>query len=99
MVRQVGAGLVAATPLEFMLGLMANSDLPLTMRLDAAALAAPYVHPRLQAVAYAQQPSGSSELGELLAELDGMSRGIPDFDDGGLVEPPCRRHGFVKRPR
>ena len=46
MLRRIGAGLVAASPLEFMLSVMTNNDLPLALRLDAAIMAAPYVHPR-----------------------------------------------------
>jgi|SRR5687767_9351881 hypothetical protein len=75
--RRVNAGLVATTPLEFILSVMTNNDLPLPIRLHAAVMAAPYMHPRLQAVVHAQEPSRRSELGELLAELDGMSRGLP----------------------
>jgi hypothetical protein len=37
------------TPLEFLLGVMRNPRVPLGLRIDAAAKAAPFVHPRLQA--------------------------------------------------
>jgi len=75
--RRVGAGLATTTPLEFMLAVMTNTNLPLAMRLDAAVMAAPYVHPRLKAVVHVQKPSGQNELQELLEQLDGQSRGIP----------------------
>lgn len=68
-------------PVDFMLNVMRNPHVPLDMRLDAAAKVAPFVHPRLQAVMHAEQPSGKSELQELLEELDGTSRGPPDYTD------------------
>jgi len=67
-------------PVDFMLNVMRNPHVPLDMRLDAAAKVAPFVHPRLQAVVHAQEP-GQSELAELIAELDGTSRGLPDYTD------------------
>ena len=39
------------TPLEFMLGVMRDDEKTVEMRLEAAAKAAPYVHPRLSSVA------------------------------------------------
>lgn len=81
MLTRVGAGMTATTPVEFMLGVMTNDELPLAVRLYAAVRVAPYMHPRLQAVMHAQQPSGKSDLQELLEELDGMSRGIPACND------------------
>lgn len=77
MLRRAGAGLATTTPLEFILAIMNNTDLPLAMRLDAAVMAAPYMHPRLRAVVHEQQSSAQSELGQLLDELDGQSRGLP----------------------
>jgi hypothetical protein len=73
--------MATTTPLEFMLSVMTNVALPLTLRLDAAVMAAPYMHPRMQAVVHAQESSGLSELGELIAELDGTSRGLPHYTD------------------
>src|SRR5687768_15552113 len=85
--RRVGAGLATTTPLEFMLAIMTNTDLPLSTRLDAAVMAAPYVHPRLKAVAHLQEPVGGGELAELLAELDGQSRAFrPPTSLGAWVE-------------
>src|SRR5437762_4067832 len=39
------------TPLEFMLGVMRDDEKTVELRLEAAAKAAPYVHPRLSSVA------------------------------------------------
>ncbi len=39
------------TPLEFMLGVMRDDNKTVELRLEAAAKAAPYVHPRLSSVA------------------------------------------------
>lgn len=70
----------APTPLEVMLAAMENA----LDRGDMAAAAAfakdaaPYMHPRLQAVMHAHQQSGKSELQQLLEELDGTSRGLPN---------------------
>ena len=41
MLQRIGAGLVATTPVDFLLSVMSNDELPLIMRLDAAAMAAP----------------------------------------------------------
>jgi hypothetical protein len=68
-------------PVDFMLNVMKNPGVPLDMRLDAAARVAPFVHPRLQAVMHTQNLSGKSELQELIEELDGTSRGLPDYTD------------------
>ncbi len=81
LVERLSAG--APTPLDVMLAAMedalARGDMP-----AAAAFAkdaAPYMHPRLQAVMHAQEPSGKSDLQELLEQLDGTSRGIPSYTD------------------
>src|SRR5437762_8357706 len=42
------------TPLDFMLGVMRDDGETVEMRLEAAAKAAPYVHPRLSSVALGQ---------------------------------------------
>ena len=39
------------TPLDYMLQVMRDEEAPTELRLDAAARAAPYVHPRLSSVA------------------------------------------------
>jgi hypothetical protein len=78
LVERLSAG--ALTPLDVVLAAMEDAlsrgDMP-----AAAAFAkdaAPYMHPRLQAVMHTQQPSGKSDLQELLEELEGMSRGLPN---------------------
>ena len=67
------------TPLEVILTAMREA----LNRGDLAAAAAfakdaaPYLHPRLQAVMHAQKPTGPSDLERLLDELDGRTRGLP----------------------
>src|SRR5688572_4552325 len=68
-------------PVDFMLNVMRNPHVPLDMRLDAAVKVAPFVHPRLQAVVHTQNPSGKSELQELFEELNGTSRGLPNYTE------------------
>lgn len=55
-VRRQAIAQTGVTPLEFMLGVMANTGNPPLMRLDAAKSAAPYVHARLQAVTLGGDP-------------------------------------------
>ena len=73
----------APTPLDVMLAAMEDALARGDMSAAAAFAkdAAPYMHPRLQAVVHAQGSSGLSELGELIEELDGTSRGLPDYTD------------------
>ena len=54
--RQQAIEQTGVTPLEFMLGVMANADNSPLMRLDAAKSAAPYVHARLQSVTLGGDP-------------------------------------------
>ena len=81
LVERLGAS--GLSPLDVILAAMeeavSRGDLP-----AAAAFAkdaAPYMHPRLQAVIHAQKPSGKSDLEQLLDELDGRSRGLPVYND------------------
>src|SRR4030081_3532557 len=46
------------TPLEFMLGVMRDDGKTVELRLEAAAKAAPYVHPRLSSVAFGNKGAG-----------------------------------------
>lgn len=46
------------TPLAFMLGVMVDDRLPVGTRLQAAGLAAPFVHPRLSASLHGALPAG-----------------------------------------
>lgn len=48
------------TPLEYMISVMANSRLEHGMRLDAAKSAAPYMHPRLNAITVSGDPDGAA---------------------------------------
>ena len=65
----IEAGTTGTSPLDLMLSVMRNEDQPLTVRLDAAKAAAPYVHPRLNAT----ELSGSIGIlshEQALAELE-----------------------------
>ena len=60
-------------PLDFLLEVMNTGSLPLAMRLQAAGLAAPYVHPRLSANLHAQVKEPSSGAREFVGKLiDGI---------------------------
>jgi hypothetical protein len=54
---------------------MSHNYLLLAMRLDAAVMAAPYMHPRLKVIV-PMQNRAESELRELLDERDDQSRGL-----------------------
>ena len=49
--REAEIRAAGVTPLEFMLGVMRDDGKTVELRLEAAAKAAPYVHPRLSSVA------------------------------------------------
>src|SRR5947207_7376780 len=49
--REAEIRAAGVTPLEFMLGVMRDDNKAVELRLEAAAKAAPYVHPRLASVA------------------------------------------------
>jgi hypothetical protein len=61
-IRQQAIEQTGSTPLEFMLNIMADVDAPVTMRLDAAKSAAPYVHARLQSVVIGGDPENPLAL-------------------------------------
>lgn len=48
-------------PLEFMLQVMRNPDQDLAVRLETAKAAAPYLHPRLQAVEYKDEKNATTQ--------------------------------------
>ena len=76
-------------PLEVMLSVMRNPDLPPMLRFDAACKAAPYVHPKLAAV----QHGGKVDLG-LGARLDAAVKRLAEQEarangkDRALGHPP-----------
>jgi hypothetical protein len=70
--RRQAIAQTGVTPLEFMLGVMANTGNPPLMRLDAAKSAAPYVHARLQAVTIGGDPDNPLRH-EHAVDLSGMS--------------------------
>lgn len=53
------------TPLDYMLKLMRNSALDRDTRLDAAKAAAPYVHPKLNAVEFTGPNGGPVQVEEV----------------------------------
>ena len=78
MLKLAGAGFQATDPLEFLLSLVADPQLSIAMRLDAAVKAAPFCHPKLRPVAHVGERKGKSALEELLDEIDGTTGGIPN---------------------
>ena len=50
------------TPLDYMLATMRDPELPMELRFEAAKSAAPYVHPKLAAVAHSSPGSGPQIL-------------------------------------
>src|SRR5437762_5261325 len=67
------------TPLEFMLGVMRDDGKTVELRLEAAAKAAPYIHPRLSSVA----------LGQC---IDVGARLLIDCGGKDLAQPISREH-------
>jgi len=53
------------TPLEYMLGILRNDKAASEMRFEAAKAAAPYVHPRLQAIEHGG-PGGGNIMFEVM---------------------------------
>ena len=79
MLKLASVGIEDADPLEFLLRGMADTRFPLALRLDAAVKAAPFCHPKLRPVAHVDVGErGKSALEELLDEIDGNNRGIPN---------------------
>lgn len=50
------------TPLDYMLSIMRDEANPSDMRLDAAHKAAPFVHPKLAAIAHSGADGGALEI-------------------------------------
>jgi hypothetical protein len=67
------------TPLDYMISVMRNAELPLERRIDAAKSAAPYVHPRLAAIEH----KGDADNPIAFAILSAVPRADED-DDVGL---------------
>ena len=68
--RQKAIAASGKTPLEHLLSVMRNTKLPSNIRLDAAAKAAPYVHPRLTAIEH----SGGDEPMRMVVEIRDPTR-------------------------
>lgn len=64
------------TPLEYLLQVMRSSN-DEAKRLDAAKAAAPYMHPRLNAIEHSGGDKPLEIMHSLMSALDGRSRGIP----------------------
>ena len=64
------------TPLDYMISVMRDETATRPERLEAAAKAAPYVHPRLSAIEYTApaEPEEDVDLSELNAEERGLLR-------------------------
>ncbi len=72
------------TPLAFMLTVMRNRELPIGTRLQAAGLAATFVHPRLSATLHSTMPSAPSDARERIeAMIDRLAAPSP------LIELPA----------
>lgn len=63
------------TPLDYMLGILRDIDIPTDRRDWAAEKAAPYVHARLAAIEAKHDITDA--LADLLKAVDGRTRGIP----------------------
>jgi hypothetical protein len=61
-VREAEIKAAGMTPLDFMLGVMRDEEKTVEMRLEAAAKAAPYVHPRLASLAVTGEHVIKTEL-------------------------------------
>src|SRR5436309_4930080 len=61
------------TPLDYMLGIVRNEQEDKTVRLDAAKAAAPYCHPRLQAVTLGGDPENPIMV-DNMSELEAVRR-------------------------
>jgi len=72
------------SPLEFMLGVLRNSEAAFNDRFEAAKAAAPYVHPRLAAVEH----SGNEEKPLGVQILTGVPANLIAHADGDDTSPP-----------
>ena len=93
MLKLATAGIQDANPLEFLLRVMADTQLPLALRLDAAVTAAPFCHPKLRPVAHVGEAKAKSALDELLDEIDGKNRGIPNGSHAAIKAPHSLKNG------
>src|SRR6266550_4095187 len=83
------------TPLDFMLGVMRDNDKTVELRLEAAAKAAPYVHPRLSSVALGNKDGEPFQISvedrqREIAERHERSRRLLDevFDEVVITQKP-----------
>ena len=59
--RETAIAASGLTPLEYILGIMRDEAQQVAVRLDMAKAAAPYVHPRLAAVAHTGESDGPTQ--------------------------------------
>ena len=78
LLRRVDAGSNGPDPLQFLLSVMSDTQMPLAMRLDAAVKVAPFYHPKLRAVVHVNEGMGKTSIEELLKQINGTTRGIPN---------------------
>ena len=67
--RQVEIAASGLTPLEYLLGIMRDEELPIELRFEAAKAAAPYVHPKLAAIEHSGPDGGPIEMRDV-SDLD-----------------------------
>lgn len=60
--RQTEVAATGETPLDYLLGVMRNTEGDPAIRLDAAKAAAPYVHPKLAAIEHAGPEGGPIQI-------------------------------------
>ena len=63
--RQAEIAASGLTPLEYLLGIMRDEELPVELRFEAAKAAAPYVHPKLAAIEHSGPDGGPIETREI----------------------------------
>jgi hypothetical protein len=85
--REEGYSEFPGDSVDFLVTCYKNQDLPLPIRLQSAALAAPYERPRLNATALLRKDitSGSEGFGKLMAELESRL----------ALHPPAKRQELI----
>jgi hypothetical protein len=62
------------TPLDHMLAIMRDPKMDMALRFDAAKAAAPYIHPRLNAIEHTGPGGGAIALDALVTDVAAMSQ-------------------------
>ena len=97
MLKLASAGIEDADPLVFLLKVMADTQLPLALRFDAAVTAAPFCHPKLRPVTQGKmdQP-GEDPITRLLDQISNKTRGRLPSDFRTAIEPRHNEAGALK---